>query len=92
MALSPFSEDDVPASQITAGTGVCFPAFFVLVFLSDKVNEVYAEFFSGSFTARSCIEVSGLAKGAKVEVEAIALVTWSRMFFAVLLVCSSNIC
>lgn len=38
-----------------------------------KVNEVYAEFFSGTFPARSCIEVSGLAKGAKVEVEAIAL-------------------
>jgi len=38
-----------------------------------KMNEVYAEFFSGTFPARSCIEVSGLAKGAKVEVEAIAL-------------------
>jgi len=38
-----------------------------------KMNEVYAEFFSGNFPARSCIEVSGLAKGAKVEVEAIAL-------------------
>jgi len=40
-----------------------------------KMNEVYAEFFSGTFPARSCIEVSGLAKGAKVEVEAIALLT-----------------
>jgi len=38
-----------------------------------QMNEVYAEFFSGTFPARSCIEVSGLAKGAKVEVEAIAL-------------------
>ena len=38
-----------------------------------KMNEVYAEFFSGTYPARSCIEVSGLAKGAKVEVEAIAL-------------------
>ena len=38
-----------------------------------RVNEVYAEFFSGSYPARSCIEVSGLAKGAKVEIEAIAL-------------------
>ncbi|CAB5091322.1 RidA/YER057c/UK114 superfamily protein [Olavius algarvensis associated proteobacterium Delta 3] len=38
-----------------------------------KMNEVYAEYFSGTFPARSCIEVSGLAKGAKVEVEAIAL-------------------
>ena len=39
----------------------------------EKVNEVYSEFFSGNFPARSCIEVSGLAKGAKVEIEAIAL-------------------
>ena len=38
-----------------------------------KVNEVYAEFFSDNYPARSCIEVSGLAKGAKVEIEAIAL-------------------
>ena len=38
-----------------------------------KMNEVYAEYFSGTYPARSCIEVSGLAKGAKVEVEAIAL-------------------
>ena len=38
-----------------------------------KVNEVYAEFFFGNYPARSCIEVSGLAKGAKVEIEAIAL-------------------
>ena len=39
----------------------------------EKVNEVYAEFFSGNYPARSCIEVSGLAKEAKVEIEAIAL-------------------
>jgi 2-iminobutanoate/2-iminopropanoate deaminase len=38
-----------------------------------KINDVYAEFFSGNYPARSCIEVSGLAKGAKVEIEAIAL-------------------
>ena len=49
-----------------------------VVFITDmgdfaKVNQVYAEFFSGTFPARSCIEVSGLAKGAKVEVEAVAL-------------------
>ena len=38
----------------------------------QKVNEVYSEFFAGDYPARSCIEVSGLAKGAKVEIEAIA--------------------
>ena len=39
----------------------------------DKVNEVYAGFFSNTPPARSCVEVSGLAKGAKVEIEVIAL-------------------
>ncbi len=39
----------------------------------DKINEVYAGFFSDTPPARSCVEVSGLAKGAKVEIEAIAL-------------------
>ena len=39
----------------------------------DKMNEVYAGFFSDTPPARSCVEVSGLAKGAKVEIEAIAL-------------------
>jgi 2-iminobutanoate/2-iminopropanoate deaminase len=38
-----------------------------------KVNEVYAGFFSDKPPARSCVEVSGLAMGAKVEIEAIAL-------------------
>ena len=38
-----------------------------------KVNEIYAGFFSDQPPARSCVEVSGLAKGAKVEIEAIAL-------------------
>lgn len=41
----------------------------------SKVNEVYAEFFSaGEPPARACVEISGLAKGAKVEIDAIALV------------------
>ena len=39
----------------------------------DKMNRVYATYFSKPFPARSCIEVSGLAKGANVEIEAIAL-------------------
>ena len=39
----------------------------------DKVNEVYAGFFSDTPPARSCIEVSRLAKDAKVEIEVIAL-------------------
>lgn len=39
----------------------------------DKMNEVYAGFFSETPPARSCVEVSRLAKNAKVEIEVIAL-------------------
>ena len=39
----------------------------------DTVNEIYATYFSSPYPARSCIEVPKLAKGAKVEIEAIAL-------------------
>ena len=40
----------------------------------DTVNEIYATYFNKPYPARSCIEVSKLAKGAKVEIEAIAMV------------------
>jgi 2-iminobutanoate/2-iminopropanoate deaminase len=51
--------------------------FKTTVFLSDmnnfsKMNAVYAEYFSGSFPARSCVEVARLPKDAKVEIEVIA--------------------
>ncbi len=39
----------------------------------DTVNEIYSTYFASPFPARSCIEVPRLAKGAKVEIEAIAL-------------------
>lgn len=47
------------------------------IFITDmnnfsKVNEVYAEYFEGTYPARSCVEVSKLPKGALVEVEIIA--------------------
>ena len=41
----------------------------------DKVNQIYSTYFSNPFPARSCIEVPRLAKGAKVEIEAIGLVS-----------------
>lgn len=49
------------------------------VFLKDmndfaKMNEVYATFFSQPYPARSAVEVAGLPKDAKVEIEVIALV------------------
>lgn len=38
-------------------------------------NEVYASFFSGRYPARSALGASGLALGARVEVECIAAVS-----------------
>ena len=48
------------------------------VFLYDMehfavVNEVYASYFSGTFPARSCVEVAKLPQNALVEIEAIAV-------------------
>jgi 2-iminobutanoate/2-iminopropanoate deaminase len=47
------------------------------VFITDmekfgEVNEVYAQYFTGDFPARSCIEVGKLPKDALVEIEVIA--------------------
>lgn len=38
-------------------------------------NEVYAKYFKEPYPARSTVEVSGLPKGAQIEIEVIAL--WS---------------
>ncbi|PDT81565.1 Rid family detoxifying hydrolase [Sinorhizobium sp. BJ1] len=35
------------------------------------INTVYATFFQNPFPARACYEVSGLPKGAQVEIEAV---------------------
>jgi 2-iminobutanoate/2-iminopropanoate deaminase len=48
------------------------------IFLTDMndfaaVNDVYAEFFEKPFPARSTVAVAALPKGAKVEIEAIAM-------------------
>lgn len=39
-----------------------------------SMNEVYREFFTDKLPARACVEVSGLVRGCKVEIEAIAFV------------------
>lgn len=49
-----------------------------VVFLADlddfaAVNEVYAQAFAQPFPARSCVQVAGIPKGAKVEIECIAV-------------------
>ncbi len=48
------------------------------VFLSDlndfaAVNEVYASFFAEPYPARSCVQIAAIPKGAKVEIETIAV-------------------
>lgn len=48
------------------------------VFLTDmaefaEMNAVYAEYFRANFPARSTIQVSALPRGARVEIETVAL-------------------
>ena len=47
------------------------------VFLTDlgafgAVNEIYAEYFGPDYPARSCVQVSALPMGSRIEVEAVA--------------------
>lgn len=48
------------------------------VFLADlndfaAVNKVYATFFEEPYPARSCVQVAAIPKGAKLEIECIAV-------------------
>ena len=50
------------------------------VFLADmkefsQMNEVYAKFFSGAPPARATVAAAGLPRDARVEIEAVALVS-----------------
>ncbi|MBP3621269.1 MAG: RidA family protein [Lachnospiraceae bacterium] len=38
-----------------------------------SINEVYAEFFTDNYPARSCVEVARLPKDVLIEIEAVAL-------------------
>ena len=47
------------------------------VFMTDlgafaAVNEIYATYFGPDYPARSCVQVSALPMGARIEVEAVA--------------------
>ena len=51
-----------------------------LVFLADMddfaaMNEVYGTFFTGAPPARSTVQAARLPKDARVEIEAVALIT-----------------
>jgi len=54
------------AAALTTGSNAILMANFA------EMNEVYAEFFSQPFPARSAVAVKALPKGALVEVECIA--------------------
>ena len=49
------------------------------VYLSDlsnfaRMNQVYEKYFSENKPARACVQVAALPKGAKVEIDAIAII------------------
>ncbi len=58
-----------------SGMGRVLRATVYLVDMADfpAVNGVYAGFFEDQPPARVCVEVSGLPKGARVEIDAVAI-------------------
>lgn len=68
-------------SAVLAASGATLHSVIkTTVYLTDMkdfagMNEVYNEYFSEGLPARTTIEVSKLPRDAKVEIEAIALVT-----------------
>ena len=68
--------NNVKAVLEAAGSGLD-KVLKVTVFLTDMndfaaVNEIYADFFSQPYPARSCFAVKTLPLGAKVEIDAVA--------------------
>jgi 2-iminobutanoate/2-iminopropanoate deaminase len=64
---------------LAAGGATLKDVVKVTVYLTDMaqfaaVNEVYAQFFSEPYPARTCIAVAGLPRGALLEIEAQAVV------------------
>ena len=75
-ALTRQSLSNVKAILAEAGLGM-ENVVKTAVFLADmadfaEMNEVYAEFFSAPFPARSAVAVKALPKGARVEIECVA--------------------
>ena len=69
---------NMDAVLVAAGAGAA-NVVRTTVFLADladfaAVNEVYAEYFDGPVSpARACVQVAALPKGAKVEIDCIAV-------------------
>lgn len=58
---------------------MCLLLSALLLLLAAQVNEVYLKFFTKNPPARSCFAVAGLPRGGLVEIEAIALVSGSKL-------------
>ena len=64
---------------LEAGGSSMKNAVKLLIFIKDmndflKINEVYSQFFSDNYPARSCVEAARLPKDALIEIEAIGVV------------------
>lgn len=69
--------DSMKALLEAAGSD-CESVVKTTVFIKDMndfgaLNEIYAEYFTGVFPARSCVEVARLPKDVLIEMEAIAI-------------------
>ena len=69
--------DSMKALLEAAGSS-CEDVVKTTVFIKDMndfaaLNEIYANYFTGIFPARSCVEVARLPKDVLIEMEAIAL-------------------
>lgn len=69
--------DSMKALLEAAGSS-CEDVVKTTVFIKDMndfaaLNEIYANYFTGVFPARSCVEVARLPKDVLIEMEAIAL-------------------
>jgi len=64
---------------LAAGGAAMKDVVKVTVYLTDMadfaaVNEVYAKYFSAPYPARTCVAVASLPRGARLEIEAHAVV------------------
>lgn len=71
------SLDNIKAILAAAGLGMD-SVVKTVIFLADindfaAVNAVYAKAFAEPYPARSCVQVAAIPKGAKLEIECIAL-------------------
>lgn len=62
---------------LEASGSSCEDVIKTTVFIKDMndfaaLNEIYAQYFTGAFPARSCVEVARLPKDVLIEMEAIA--------------------